>query len=215
MCCRLGFDRLQRQHGLTLVELLVAMLILSLVMTLVAQAVSQTAHVARAAQESSQELHSSWTKGWVLRDVLTNLAAPPEGGDRPLQGDGEHINGFALQGLSGPRRGVQPFKLRLAKDPQSGQQHLIDELWDNGSGEIVTAAVARFARPMEFAYVDERGEVRLAWPPPDYNPSDAQAAALPRAVVLRDRDSHEALLWFPFMGDTRRQLVKPKMFWEQ
>lgn len=214
MHCRSQTERRAHQRGLTLVELLVAMVILGLVMTLVSQAVAQVAQVARVAQESSQELHSSWNKGWALRGLLANLTAAPEGGDRPFEGDGDRISGFTLQPLSGPDMGVQPFRLRLSKDPASGQQLLIDELWQAGSGSPKPAPVARFDRPVEFAFQDSVGAIHSQWPAPGFDARDVRAPVLPRAVILRDQDSHATLMWLPFSGDAKRQNPRGKMFWE-
>ncbi|RZI80025.1 MAG: prepilin-type N-terminal cleavage/methylation domain-containing protein [Rubrivivax sp.] len=214
MRCLSRTEHRQAQLGFTLVELLVAMVILGLVMTLVSQAVAQVAQVARVAQESSQELHSSWNKGWALRGLLANLTAAPEGGDRPFEGEADHISGFTLQPLSGPENGVQPFKLRLASDPATGQPLLIDDLWQGDAGPPKPATVAHFARPVEFAFQDSAGTVYAQWPTPKFDARNVRAPVLPRALLLRDRDSHAVLMWYPFSGDAKRQNPRPKMFWE-
>ncbi len=214
MRCLSRTERPDPQRGFTLVELLVAMVILGLVMTLVSQAVAQVAQVARVAQESSQELHSSWGKGWALRGLLANLSAAPEGGDKPFEGDADRIGGYTLAPLSGPDAGVQAFKLHLAKDPQTGQQLLVDDAWQGDGGTPRAATVARFERPVEFAFQDSLGAVYTQWPTPNFDARDVRAPVLPRAVILRDRDSHAVLMWYPFTGDTKRQNPRPKMFWE-
>ncbi len=215
MSCPSRASRSGRQRGLTLMELLVSMAILSLVMALVAQAVSQTALVARAAQDSAQELHSSWNKGWVLRDLFSNLAAAPEGGDEPLKGAADRISGLSLASISGTAQGVQAFRLRLERDRQSQQTLLIDELWaPTGGGEPRPAVIARFDKPVEFAFQDAAGRLHDEWPTAAFDPKDVHAAVLPRAIVLRESQNKEPLMWYPFQGETRRLYPRPKMFWE-
>lgn len=206
-----GGDRPTRQHGLTLVEMLVAMVILGFMMALVSEVVFQVSQVARTADSVSRGALARFHTGWSAEGLLSNLLAPEEAGDNPsLTGTASRLSGFSALPLDGSEVGIQPFELELKP---AATEAKATELWATsrpaGAARAEPVVIARFARRAEFAFADRQGALLSAWPPLADNANEA--GALPRAVAVRDADSGALLMWYAFQGEVlkARPIINP------
>ncbi|MDI4632512.1 type II secretion system protein [Pelomonas sp. V22] len=202
---------------MTLVELLVAMMILGLLMTLVSQAVNQVTQIVRASQASSSALHGRWAAGWSLSNMLANLTAPFETNTPPLTGTSDRIKGFSTLGIDSQSVGVAEFGLSLTRiqpdigvSSSTGQQPLTELRLDAGGRS--NQVVARFDGAAEFAFVNRAGQTLGQWPAGPTVGVDAEV--LPRAMLIRNPQSGEVLIWYGFQGETAKQEGPAKPIWE-
>ncbi len=217
-CPSTSADR--HQAGLTLVELLVSMVILSLVMVLVSQALFQAAKVAQVAESASAQLHSRWGQGWAARDLLSNVAAPPEGGEKPFVGDAKSISAYSLQPLDRQVFGPMKFTLEIQPDSVAASAPksmlLRYTAGDARPGDMAakTETVARLPLKVEFAYLDARGQWLEAWPPLIDKSKTTQEQALPRGVVIRESESKRLIAIYRYLGPQGSARPQERMFWE-
>lgn len=196
------------QAGLTLVELLVAMVIMGFVLTLVSQAVFQVSLVTRSAQNATAELTGRWASGWTVSPVLANLVSPVEAPvGKSFEGGPDRLAGYTTLPVDGSQTGLKPFVLRLAPDADgpmgpTGTAMLASSTRPDGSSPN-ESPVAGFNGRVEFAYMDGSGELHPQWPPLSVSATRVPEE-LPSAVAVRRPLGGELLMWYPFLGDTRR-----------
>ena len=197
--------RADAQAGLTLVELLVAMVIMGFVLTLVSQAVFQVSLVTRSAQNATAELTGRWASGWTVSPVFANLVSPVEAPvGKSFEGSPDRLTGYTTLPVDGGQTGLKPFALRLSPDHDGTTSTAMLASSPAGNGAAPTEApVAGFAGRVEFAYMDGSGELHAQWPPISVSATQAPEE-LPSAVAVRRPLGGELLMWYPFLGDTRR-----------
>ena len=196
------------------------MVILSLVMVLVSQALFQAAKVAQVAESASAQLHSRWGQGWSVRDLLSNVAAPPEGGEKPFVGDGKSISAYSLQPLERQVFGPRKFTLEIKPDPVTGTmskslllRYTAAEAQPGDMG-AKTETVARLPLNVEFAYLDATGQWLESWPPLLDKGKTSQEQALPRGVVIRESESKRLIAMYRYLGPQSSTRPPERMFWE-
>ena len=195
------------------------MVILSLVMVLVSQALFQAAKVAQVAESASAQLHSRWGQGWSVRDLLSNVAAPPEAGEKPFAGDGKSISAYSLQPLEHLVFGPMKFTLEIKPDATSsgaGSQLLRYTPGDARPGDsgARTETVARLPPNVEFAYLDATGQWLDSWPPMLEKGKTTQEQALPRGVVIREAGTKRLITMYRYLGPQNNTRPRERMFWE-
>lgn len=195
------------------------MVILSLVMVLVSQALFQAAKVAQVAESASGQLHSRWGQGWSVRDLLSNVAAPPEAGEKPFTGDAKSISGYSLQPLE--RQVFGPMKFTLEIKPDAGGSEAKAQLLRYTPGEAMpgdtgarTDTVARLPLNVEFAYLDAKGQWLDTWPPMLEKGKTTQDQALPRGVVIREAGTKRLITMYRYLGPQNNTRPRERMFWE-
>lgn len=202
-----------RQRGFTLVELLVALVILGFVMTLVSEAIFQVAQITRVADATTRGLTSRWGAGWSASGLFANLAIPEESKAPSLEGTTSRVAGFSTQTLDGSITGLQPFEIELrATTDRPVSTEMLVHRREGSAVRSPTSVIAVFAGRAEFAYVDRAGKTVPVWPGVTRNELDAEE--LPSAVVVREVNSGNVLMWYPFLGETARLPPRGKPFWE-
>ncbi len=203
------------------------MAIMGLLMTLVSQAVHQVAQIARAAERAGNDLQSRWANGWSASNLLANLVAPAmKGGQPPMVGTRNQLRGFSTLTLDGKQEGMAAFELTLSPTTSDDGlrsagsvmlgRSLPPEFGLSSAGDVngtSPGVVAQFAEAAEFAYVNQSGQVLLAWPVGPVDRIDSEA--LPRAILVRGVASGRVLMRYAFPGETAPQLGPGKPFWEQ
>ncbi len=210
---RPGHDPHSRQAGLTLVELLVSMLILGFVLTLVSEVVFQVAQISRSAQAVTAKLSTRWSGGWAATAVISNLVAPKEVPDDQLfLGGSSRLSGYTTQYGAPENLGVRAFafELRPAREAAT-RSDLVAIDGDAFGTPAAESLIATFDGRVEFAFVDAAGVITPVWPAVTVAAS-RDAASLPSAVIVRDRGSQNAVMWYGFQGETIRSAIQGNPF---
>lgn len=194
----------RHQQGLTLVEMLVAMVILGFVMTLVAEVVFQVSQVARAADSVTRGSSARWGSGWSANTLFANLLAPEESGDDPvLTGSSRRVVGFSSQPLDGSDRGIEQFEIELRPAADNSRStEMVARAGPRRRDPGEPGVIAIYPGRAEFSFVDLSGQVQATWPPLARNEKNIES--LPQAIVVRDADSGNLLMWYGFQGEITR-----------
>ena len=204
---QVGLGGLPRhQTGLTLIEMLVAMVILGFVMTLVSEVVFQVSQVARAADAVTRGSSARWGSGWSATALFANLLAPEETGDDPvLTGSSRRVVGFSSQPLDGGERGIERFELELRPAADNARTTEMVATSNGLRGERKDpAVVAIYPGRAEFSFIDLAGQAQFTWPALARNEKNIES--LPQAVMVKDADTGNLLMWYGFQGE----ITKPK-----
>lgn len=185
--------QLQKQQGLTLIELLVTMVILGMVISTLSGALSQISGMIRISSEQSAGFLNRWTQQRALYDILSNMVLDPTQ-TPPFQGSPSQLQLTSLstpqQTASAPKR----LKVSLQINPHNSSQSLLT--WqdvtdpERHSDNKPAPAMAVFSAGVEFRYLDQNQNQHLQWPPL----SQGKANQLPHAVLIMDPKQSTALI---------------------
>ena len=202
---------MNRQRGLTLLELLVAMGIFALIGA-TAYAGLDTVLAARAvlAERSEQLRRLQLGMEWLRRD-LEQLAARPVrdsfGSLRPaLEGDtrGPVLLSLTRSGYDSPlafeRAGLQRLRYRLSGDQLLRQASPVVDGAD--LDRAPSAVLFEGVTEVQIRFLDAQGRWQPRWPVP---PAEADTAVLPRAIEMTLEINHWGQIRRVFMmvGDVR------------
>jgi len=194
------------QRGLTLIELLLTFLIFSLVIAIFSQAVFQISLFARSSARTTTMWQERWATGFALDDYFSGLVLPGAGrADLETIGGPDQLATWWVE-RAGENEGLPErvtLSLRaLAADERSGRWGLY--LGHEGTADKLAA---RWEYRVSFRYVDSKGSMFTAWPPPLQRARGVQDEALPRAVWVVDDRGAIAHVWH-FGGLTQPTLAQ-------
>ena len=171
---------MQKQAGLTLIELLVSLVILGFVVTIMSGAFSQMAQVVRIAENVNGNFQGQWVRLNALRDLVANLTLP-KNIEKPFSGND---TGFEAYTLAMPQRDWGQVTLATAT---------LKPNTDGGTDLFVSAEnvppliVASWKMPVVMEYQTIQGATESVWPPMSGKAEDV----LPRAVVIRAKSGEQ------------------------
>lgn len=160
-----------RQHGLTLLEMMVVLIIAGMALALGFQSLGQW----RRAEAAISALGSQVRQQALARDWLQSSlrALTPVEAD-PFSGTADTLHGTTLQPVFAPQGGATPIDWRIVRDGDG--LHL--DLGEAGGSPVPLPLPA--AATAEFAYLDAEGKSHDRWPP-----ALGQQDHLPAAILLR------------------------------
>jgi len=194
------------QRGLTLIELLLTFLIFSLVIAIFSQAVFQISLFARSSARTTSMWQQRWATGFALDDYFSGLVVHGAGTDNLAAIGGPDQFATWWVERAGEEAGL-PIRVRLSLRSLGGDGR--DGRWGMylDRGDATDELAARWEYRVSFRYIDSKGSMFTAWPPPLQRARGVQDEALPRAVWVVDDRGAIAHAWH-FGGLTQPNLAQ-------
>lgn len=199
-----------KQHGLTLLELLLTVVIFSLVISVFSQAVFQISLFERASARSMGGWQQQWGTGYGLDDYFRGMVIAPEGKDPLVQGNASQFSGWWIE-QAGAMAG-RPVPVTLELRPLSAstlQARVAAEPW--GLFELkegaAPAMLARWDAAVQFEFANGAGEVQATWPILNTGAATVADEALP-AVVRVVNSQRQIMHQWVYAGTTQPGLTR-------
>ncbi|MBC7618886.1 MAG: prepilin-type N-terminal cleavage/methylation domain-containing protein [Candidatus Saccharibacteria bacterium] len=199
-----------RQHGLTLLELLLTVVIFSLVISVFSQAVFQISLFERASARSMGGWQQQWGTGYGLDDYFRGMVIAPEGKDPLVQGSASQFSAWWVE-QAGAMAG-RPVPVTLELRPLSAstlQARVAAEPW--GLFELKDGAapvmLARWDAAVQFEFANGAGESQATWPALNTGAVNVTDEALP-AVVRVVNAQRQIMHQWVYAGATQPGLTR-------
>ena len=199
-----------KQHGLTLLELLLTVVIFSLVISVFSQAVFQISLFERASARSMSGWQQQWGTGYGLDDYFRGMVIAPEGKDPLVQGNASQFSGWWVE-QAGANAG-RPVQVSLELRPMSTstlQARVAAEPW--GLFELKEGAepamLARWDAAVQFEFANAVGEPQATWPVLNTGVANVTDEALP-AVVRVVNAQRQIMHQWVYAGNTQPGLAR-------
>jgi general secretion pathway protein J len=187
--------KLDYQHGLTLIELLVTMVLLGFVVALMSGAFVQIAQMLRISSEHGNGFSGRWTQSRSMQDLVSNMVPDPAY-EIPLVGKATVMTLTTLA-LPPHAKGVaQRATLSLNTNAFAAGTEETTALQVNPGNDVLIDSgkllfeIARYKGRLIFVYVDASGREYRQWPPS----GTIQTDKLPSAIGLRDESQQNRLV---------------------
>ena len=208
-----------KQHGLTLIELLVTMVLLGFVVALMSGAFVQIAQMLRISSEYGNGFAGRWVPTRTLQNIVANISQDPNE-TSPLLGAAERVI-FSTLALPPNYNGiVQRATLELKRsnyvagtETQSTLQ-LLQSNPNAPTDQSKPQELAVFNGRLIFIYLDAQGKEFRQWPPQGTTQTDT----LPSAIGLRDEADQGKIVQLAYYeGETtsKRSSGAGLMLWLQ
>jgi len=171
---------LQKQAGLTLIELLVSLVILGFVVTIMSGAFSQMAQVVRIAENVNGNFQGQWVRLNALRDLVANLTLP-KNIEKPFSGNDTGFEAYTLAMPQGDWGQVTQATATLKPNADGGTDLFVS------AENVSPLIVASWKMPVVMEYQTIQGTTESIWPPMSGKAEDV----LPRAVVIRAKSGEQ------------------------
>lgn len=171
---------LQKQAGLTLIELLVSLVILGFVVTIMSGAFYQVAQVVRIAENVNGNFQGQWVRLNALRDLVANLALP-KNVEKPFTGNDTSFEAYTLAMPQGDWGQVTLATATLKPNADGGTDLSVS------AENMPPLIVASWKMPVVLEYQTIQGTTESVWPPMSGKAEDG----LPRAVVIRAKSGEQ------------------------
>ena len=199
-----------RQHGLTLLELLLTVVIFSLVISVFSQAVFQISLFERASARSMGGWQQQWGTGYGLDDYFRGMVIAPEGKDPLAKGDASQFSGWWVE-QAGALAG-RPVPVTLELRPLSVstlQARVAAEPWGlfelkEGAAPVI---LARWDVAVQFEFANGVGGAQATWPVLNTGAATVADEALP-AVVRVVNAQRQIMHQWVYAGVTQPGLTR-------
>lgn len=160
-----GCSRPRRQHGLTLLELLVTLVIASAAMTVLAQAVWQVYRIEAALADERMRGQTLLLRTEWIRHALNGLQAGDNAGRGRLRGNERELSGTTSSPIGNEAGGYGELVLRLRFDIAAGSTVLEHVRRDAPLRETAQVLLRWPGDQGRFVYLRRDGSQERQWPP--------------------------------------------------
>ena len=173
----------RRDHGFTLLEMLVTLVVVSMVAGLLGQALFQLSRIERLLEGGQlSSMANAVRANWIRSALEALLPGEPDSRER-LTGSERELEGLSADVPMLPAPGLAQLHLRLAFDATAGatQLQLLDSFATQALGASAPVVLLSWpGREGRFRYLDDAGVWQDNWPVA----LKAGVAGLPRAILV-------------------------------
>ena len=172
-----------RDHGFTLLEMLVTLVVVSLVAGLLGQALFQLSRIERLLEGGRLSSMADAVRANWVRSAIESLLPGEEGSSERLLGSERELEGLSADVPMLPAPGLAKLHLRLEFDAAAGatQLQLLESFASQGQDAREPVVLLSWpGREGRFRYLDDTGLWHENWP----LPFKSSASGLPRAILL-------------------------------
>ena len=172
-----------RDHGFTLLEMLVTLVVVSLVAGLLGQALFQLSRIERLLEGGRLSSMADAVRANWVRSAIESLLPGEEGSSERLLGSERELEGLSADVPMLPAPGLAKLHLRLEFDAAAGatQLQLLESFASQGQDASEPVVLLSWpGREGRFRYLDDTGLWHENWP----LPFKSSASGLPRAILL-------------------------------
>lgn len=172
-----------RDHGFTLLEMLVTLVVVSLVAGLLGQALFQLSRIERLLEGGRLSSMADAVRANWVRSAIESLLPGEEGSSERLLGSERELEGLSADVPMLPAPGLAKLHLRLEFNAAAGatQLQLLESFASQGKDASEPVVLLSWpGREGRFRYLDDTGVWQDNWP----LPFKSSASGLPRAILL-------------------------------
>lgn len=184
-----GLSQYGKQHGMTLIELLVSLVILGFVVTIMSGAFFQVSQVVRIAESVNGQFQPQWVRAHALTDLVGNLVLLPNV-EHPFKGDSLGFEGHSISLPQSDWGNVQQFRSKLENREHGGMDLTVIV------GDEKPVVIASWDIPIKLEYLAVDGSSQSMWPP-----FGKASNEMPMGVVVRAASGEQLVqMVAPYFG---------------